>query len=689
MLKLRSNCAYKVILIFGLTFGALWFDCCLANVLPPIKMFDKHCEMLLSDNEPSPASCRSIIDRYGGIDEAIEACKVTVQSEPSTVLPYLELASLYSAKERYDKAVDVCRDAEARFSESSVLFWFMARYLLKGGHINSVVEMCEARLAVNPADTRVRYRLGCALYQMKRYDDAIQEQQRVLQINPRNCDAYNAIALSLFKKGDNDSSVEWFEAGLAVHTNCAVLFLNMGIVLADSGRHEEGLNALVKSRQIYPGSVALCDAFVNEYLHNGDTEMAKQVCFDCIELAPWSFKPYLNLSIICFNTGEPRQRCKYTKIAAEKNPVSYSALYHLGYSLFLLKKSEEAVSPLKKAIALESCSVGAYTVLAQSLRFQMRFDEAVEVCKEAITKFPKEVQPWIVLGEIYSNQGKYEQALERYDSAIALSNDCVKAIELKAGVLSLTGKMRQAADSYRRVVQISPSNMACRFNLYKIEKDKGDMAAAQRVIDQALVLSPTNSMMLVAHSQVMKARGDLTGALSFLEHAVQEQPNASVCRFELANTYYKRDRMVDAISNLVYITENDTTFIMANRKLGLFYAESGRLRQALVQFKRCLDNAPSDPGAHIDVGYTYYNLRLYKEAIQEYEKAIKCDSHNALAHYNMALVCYRTKQFTLGLKYYNRSDDLGYEVVPKLGQLLRQGASTRNRLCPGTIRTRF
>ena len=58
---------------------------------------------------------------------------------------------------------------------------------------------------------------GFQLFREKRYDDATQELQKAIDVNPFNANAYSNIGCILIEQGDIHKSIPWFEKALEIN----------------------------------------------------------------------------------------------------------------------------------------------------------------------------------------------------------------------------------------------------------------------------------------------------------------------------------------------------------------------------------------------------------------------------------------------------------------------------------------
>jgi rhomboid protease GluP len=121
--------------------------------------------------------------------------------------------------------------------------------------LNAAIPHLEKYVAARPVDIRGHALLGWALYETKRYDDAVQEFERALAINPD--DPYVEINLAkiyAYQK-KTDKALELFKKGMPRSEPDAVTSYWYASALKDAGRLPEAESNIRKAIQLDPKSI--------------------------------------------------------------------------------------------------------------------------------------------------------------------------------------------------------------------------------------------------------------------------------------------------------------------------------------------------------------------------------------------------------------------------------------------------
>lgn len=625
-----------------------------------------------------------ILERVWQPQNSVDAYTTAIRLNPDTVQPYLSLARLYNTMKRYNDALCLCSNAMARFPACSDVVSAMARSLLKAGHADEVIEICQKWLKDNPNDIQARYRLGQGLAGCHRYDEAIQEEKRVLAANPRLCDAYNEIGLCLWAKGDRDAAIREFRTGLGVHTNCHALSVDLGECLEEANAHEEAIEVLERTWAINPYSFEVCVPLANAYFHKGQHEKAKQVCFRLMALMPWVADPYFELAGIYLNSGDYDRSVQYGREGLVREPASGAGWYNVGLALHRQRKWSEASDALAEAVRLGTNALNPHLVYAEALRLSGKFNKALDACHTAIDRFPTNAEPLVSMGLVWETQLRLTNAAAAYRQAVVLDTNCLDAINGIGRVMATEGRLPEAVDAFRQAMLISPTNSVCRSSLISTLIKIGDRSGARQVLDQGMAMMPTDVVLMTAQAELLADEGNITGAVKVLEHTVQMYTNDSSSRFNLAHYYEALGRQSLAVSNWLLIATNDPSFPVVHQRLALTYARTGHLQEALTEFRQYADLVPADATAHNDVGYTYYQLGKHDEAIREYEAGIACNPGLGIIYYNLALAYYAKGWLRDAAKCCEKAKIAGYPGDPRFTRLLPAVGGQQSESAVGT-----
>lgn len=224
------------------------------------------------------------------------------------------------------------------------------------------------------------------------------------------------------------------------------------------------------------------------------------------------------------------------KKAIELDSEAYYAYNNLGCALLKLRRTEEAIGPLKQAVEIDPDKDHLpYLNLAECYVLQKNYEEAIACYREAIRLQPENVRWKKEIAKIYVLEKKYDEAVAVYQELIQQAKQIWKKTKWKEKMLSYTrgemaaeqervlnlycdlagvyrqaGNLEKAQECFNKIysynagyrvllssICLSPSAMAEAGEFYR---DTGNLKKAEQIIKKALLYIPQNRRNSSAHS---------------------------------------------------------------------------------------------------------------------------------------------------------------------------------------------
>ena len=113
--------------------------------------------------------------------------------------------------------------------------------LTSAGKIDEAIEEWNQALALDPTDFRARNNLGAALLRTGKIDAGIVEFQKVLVTNPKYADAYDNLGIALLQEGKVDEGIAQFQKALEINPNHTQTHANLGNAYYMKGKDADAL----------------------------------------------------------------------------------------------------------------------------------------------------------------------------------------------------------------------------------------------------------------------------------------------------------------------------------------------------------------------------------------------------------------------------------------------------------------
>jgi len=178
---------------------------------------------------------------------ALSRARLAVQLAPKSSQPHAVLGSVYLRQEEYGKAISHLQIAHSLNKDNpSILFSLGSAYLRNGNH-NQAIDALNRGLALPQAEFPInaRFDLGNAYFLAKRYSEAIEEYQKVLDKEKNFWAATNNMGLVEYERDNVDRAIAlWQDAvkqAIASEDTAAEPRLALAVAFYVRGEQTKGL----------------------------------------------------------------------------------------------------------------------------------------------------------------------------------------------------------------------------------------------------------------------------------------------------------------------------------------------------------------------------------------------------------------------------------------------------------------
>lgn len=337
----------------------------------------KSLELLTAGKTVSPRAYQLYLEGRGyylnynkpqNLDNAIEAFNRAINIDSSYALAYAGLGQAQLIK--YEQTKDI--------------------HL-----IERAIKSCNKAIAINDNLTSVKNTLGYIYLETGRYNEAKDEFQKVLEVDPVNSRAYNGRA----------------EA-----------FVKMGMIKEAEASYKEAI-------RMKPGYWNLYNGLGWFYYQQGRYRDAAAQFQQVITLTPNNSIGYLNLASMYYLLGQKDDAVKMWKKSLEIEP-DYRAYSNLAVVYFGEKKYKEAARMYEKIVGINKNDYRMWGYLAECYyRTPDERDKSFEANRHALSLAEKQLQINPRDPEIITYMASYYAMLGKLDNSRTMLND-LKSLEI-------------------------------------------------------------------------------------------------------------------------------------------------------------------------------------------------------------------------------------------------------------------
>jgi tetratricopeptide (TPR) repeat protein len=176
---------------------------------------------------------------------------------------------------------------------------------------------------------------GDTLYAAKKFEEALEEYQRVLKKHPDLARLYDKIGLCYYRLNDYDNAVEYFKRMLEKEPQSQDTLINLSAIYFEQGNLDEGMNYF---QQLDNKSLTDSTLFYNIgilFFKNNQIELAIEYLSKSLELDPKYVDAYYQMGLASLNNGDMEQaKASFAKVIelapeSEKAAQAKNLLEHI------------------------------------------------------------------------------------------------------------------------------------------------------------------------------------------------------------------------------------------------------------------------------------------------------------------------------------------------------------------------
>lgn len=514
---------------------------------------------------------------------------------------------------------------------------------------------------------------GIRLYKEGKVDEALSLFRKVVEINPKDGEAWIYIGTIFLTKNDHEGAIAAFEKGLAQSLPGSIAasgWVNLGIA------YQLGRKDSLKAIEAYERAIAfkpdLPEAHYNlilahlsqknfaEAIKAGERAFATmgkplkpeqiQATFEkALEFLQRDYDKAMELLRSMAQQQLPRPEFyalmgqayeglkQYTRVAlfygqaAALAPQVARYLSDFGSALYQLKRWSEAVKVLEKAIALDNRDNVAITLLGLAYGELGRWQDAMIVLRRAAELAPQNFDTRVALASAYEQLGQTSQAMQEYLTALGIREEAsvlnrLAWLYLQQGETNeQSNRLSMAEDAYRqaiqrlkRALQLDPKNLPSQLNL-------------------AVALRKYASL-LFRQGQTKAAEENFQEAEKFLQDYIAQNPKDSNAKLELARLLSDRKRYDEALKLLREVISAEPKTEEAYILLGFIALQLVRLNDAEQAYMQALKLNPKSADAMVGLGAVAFYLNKLDDAEAWFKRALEINPNHPHAKQNLEIV---------------------------------------------------
>jgi protein O-GlcNAc transferase len=279
-----------------------------------------------------------LLRKDGELKGAMEALQKAIRLDPEALEPRRQLLSVYVTLERWNEAIDQCREIMRR----------------------------------NPKDWNTRYTFGQTLIRTGNIEEGrkeLEKAQEIRRLQQKQEQAEKMITQGItnFTDGNVAEALKQFKSAMELNAS-PLAHMYLGMALAASGSPEEGIEELNKSIESDPSNAKAHHNLATVLLQQGQESKARGEFERALELDPYFPETHNNLGLILSKSHQTEEACEHFRLASELDPQYLEPLFNLGLALRSMNRIDEALQVFRHASEVAPDNSQVYFALGMTLK---------------------------------------------------------------------------------------------------------------------------------------------------------------------------------------------------------------------------------------------------------------------------------------------------------------------------------
>jgi Flp pilus assembly protein TadD len=247
------------------------------------------------------------------------------------------------------------------------------------------------------------------------------------------------------------------------------MLANLGVVLGERGRPEEGLSALKEAMRLLPDNDKIVTSTGDLLSRYGKFQESLEYYEKAIQLQPGNRTAQLGIATALVRVGRNQEAEVHCRKAIELDTKSGDAYNLLGIILGQMKRMDESLAAFERAAESQSGIASARLNMAMIYVGRGDMDAAIAECKKSIA-MKQDHTAYDYLGGVFVKAGKLNEAELAYRDALRLGPEVAKVHYDLAVLLVLQGRRDEAIGEAEKASHLEPGNAAIREYLGKLSE---------------------------------------------------------------------------------------------------------------------------------------------------------------------------------------------------------------------------
>ena len=315
--------------------------------------------------------------------------------------------------------------------------------------------------------------------------------------------------------------------------------------------------------------------------------------------------------------------------ANRKYPPTASILYDAARAYAMVRRLEDAIEAINRALELEPKDIAPYLCLRADILLDLkRYDEVIPVADAVLAIEPDHWHSHFQAARVYFAQGRDNDAQERITELIQLAPENPRALRMAADCFNAHGKFTDALKIVDQALALDEDDPKSHRLRGFILCDMADYQSASDAFREVITRDPNDVSAHCRLSDTLLAIGEFDEALDVAGRLIELEPDHTHALYARGRALIELDRVPEAIEELDNLLTTEDFY-----NLTLAAEESRRIshyESAARYLDRAVELRPDDPECWRERALLYLDIKDYDSAVNSVAK-VEMLSPNSLA----------------------------------------------------------
>jgi tetratricopeptide (TPR) repeat protein len=315
-------------------------------------------------------------------------------------------------------------------SQGSIFFVAFVSLILSGYSIQTVkrnlvwkddLTLWSDAASKSASGFRAHNNLGAAYEARGRLEQAIQEYERAIKIEPDHFITYYNLGLAYFKQGKVNLAVTNFQKSLKINPIFPLTHYRLGIAYTSLNELQLAEQELKEAIRLDPTSIPAHSALGWVYASLGNFEQAELEFRKVMEAQPDSILAHTGLATVYNDQHQFEKAISEYQEVLRLDSKNVEAYYNLGLMFYELEKMDLAISAYQKGISIAPQDARLHTNLGNAYKRSGNMNEVLKAYREALRWDPNSPLAHYNMATTSDQLGRKAEAMDHYQQFLDLA----------------------------------------------------------------------------------------------------------------------------------------------------------------------------------------------------------------------------------------------------------------------------